>query len=136
MELNRIKFILKSYLRVRIAKIERHLLYIIEKDQSELLSEAEKMYAFNLYEARKTHYEKSFFDKIPKKLNIMEEEQMNDRYITQPNLQEFVFVRMLLDIESWQYDQNITGQILKNNVYFMPFEKAKEFLSEGKAELL
>ena len=74
MELNRVKFTLKSYLRVRVAKIERHLLYLIEKDQSELLSEAEKMYAFNLYEARKSHFEKGLFDKIPKKLNIMEEE--------------------------------------------------------------
>ena len=94
------------------------------------------MYAFNLYEARKSHFEKGLFDKIPKKLNIMEEEQMNDRYITQPNLQEFVFVRMLVDIEEWHYDQNITAKIVANSVYFMPFVKAKEFLTDGRAELL
>ena len=32
MEVERAKFVLKSYWRVRIAKIERHLLYIYEKD--------------------------------------------------------------------------------------------------------
>ena len=98
MELERIKFTLKSYFRARLAKVERHLLYVIEKDQSELLSQAEKVFAFNLYEARKTHFEHSFFKKIPRKLNIMEEEQLEDCYITKPNLDEFVFIRMLTEI--------------------------------------
>ena len=32
MEIERAKFVLKSYLRARIVKIERHLLWIVEKD--------------------------------------------------------------------------------------------------------
>jgi GINS complex subunit 4 len=32
MELERVKFMLKSYLRTRLFKIERYLLYIVEKD--------------------------------------------------------------------------------------------------------
>lgn len=32
MEIERIKFMLKAYLRARIIKIEKNLLYIIEKD--------------------------------------------------------------------------------------------------------
>ena len=136
MELERIKFTLKSYLRARLSKVERHLLYIIEKDQSELLSQAEKMFAFSLYEARKTHFEQSFFEKIPRKLNIMEEETMNNRYITQPNLEEFVFIRMLITIEKYEYLEHIEVQLLENNVYFIPYSGVKEFLQEGKAELL
>jgi hypothetical protein len=46
MEIERAKFVLKSYLRARIAKIERHLLWIVEKDQSALLSSAEMTFAF------------------------------------------------------------------------------------------
>ena len=38
MELERVKFVIKSYLRCRLAKIERHLVYLIEKDKSELMS--------------------------------------------------------------------------------------------------
>jgi GINS complex subunit 4 len=38
MEIERVKFLLKAYLRARIIKIEKHLLYIIEKDQASLLS--------------------------------------------------------------------------------------------------
>lgn len=32
MEVERVKYNLKAYLRSRIIKIERHLLYIVEKD--------------------------------------------------------------------------------------------------------
>ena len=50
MEVERVKFVMKSYLRARLAKIERHIVYIIEKDRSELLSESEKIFAFNILE--------------------------------------------------------------------------------------
>ena len=41
MELERIKYLLKTYLRTRIIKIEKFLLLIVEKDQAKLLSEGE-----------------------------------------------------------------------------------------------
>ena len=79
------------------------------------------MFAFKLYEARKSHFEASFFDKIPRKLNILEEEPVNDRYITQPNLDEFVFIRMLVGIKKFDYNIYITAELLENDVYFMPY---------------
>ena len=56
MELERVKFMLKSYLRTRLFKIERYLLYIVEKDQASLLSESEMQYAWSLYESKKEHF--------------------------------------------------------------------------------
>lgn len=32
MELERVKYLVKAYLRARILKIEKHLLFIVEKD--------------------------------------------------------------------------------------------------------
>ena len=46
MEMERVKYLLKSYLRSRIVKIEKHLLYVVEKDQAHLLSEAEMEFAW------------------------------------------------------------------------------------------
>ena len=80
MELERVKYVLKSYLRIRVSKIERHLFYIIEKDLSSLLSRAEVQFAFDLYEARKTHFKDNMFEKIPKKLNFMDLESIPDQY--------------------------------------------------------
>ena len=79
MELERVKFVLKSYLRVRLAKIERHLVYLIEKDRSELLSESEKIFAFNLLESRKLHFQQTFFEKVPQELNVLEQDPVPDR---------------------------------------------------------
>ena len=56
MEMERVKYMLKSYLRARIIKIEKHLLYMVEKDQAHLLSEAEMEYAWNMYESKKKHF--------------------------------------------------------------------------------
>jgi GINS complex subunit 4 len=56
MELERVKFLLKSYLRTRLLKIERFVLYIVEKEQGELLSEGEVQYAFNLFESKKQYF--------------------------------------------------------------------------------
>ena len=71
MEVERVKYVLRSYLRTRIMKIEKHLFFIVEKDQAHLLSVAEMEYAFNVYESKKSHFNNEFFDKISKKLNVM-----------------------------------------------------------------
>lgn len=75
MELERVKYLVKAYLRARILKIEKHLLFIVEKDQASLLSAAEVDYAWQLYESRKEHFKTEFFDKISKKLNLMQDGQ-------------------------------------------------------------
>ena len=82
MELERVKYMLKSYLRARLAKIERHLFYIVEEDKSELLSQAELAYAFTLYEKRKDHFNEVFFEKIPKKLNCLDAEDDVEKRIS------------------------------------------------------
>lgn len=75
MEIERVKYLVKAYLRARILKIEKHLLFIIEKDQASLLSAAEMDYAWHLYEQRKDHFKTELFDKVSKKLNSMQDGQ-------------------------------------------------------------
>ena len=79
MEFERVKYLLKSYLRIRITKIERHLLYIVEKDGSALLSEHEINYAFQLSEKRKIYFNETFCEKLPPKLNLIDKDQLDDR---------------------------------------------------------
>lgn len=75
MEIERVKYLIKAYLRARILKIEKHLLFIIEKDQACLLSQSEMDYAWHLYESRREHFKTELFDKISKKLNTMQDGQ-------------------------------------------------------------
>ena len=79
MEVERVKFILASYLRARLQKIEKHLLYVVEKDLSGLLSQEEKNFAFSLYTARKNFFNQNLFDKIGKSLNCIDVESIDNR---------------------------------------------------------
>lgn len=73
MEYERVKYLLKNYLRTRLAKIERSLLYLIEKDQARLMSEDEIKFAAQLDQQRRTFFNENFGDKIPAKLNPFDE---------------------------------------------------------------
>jgi hypothetical protein len=42
-------------------------------------------FAFNLYEARKSHFKDNLFDKIPKKLNFFDQESLPDYVLSNPN---------------------------------------------------
>lgn len=115
MELERVKFVLKYYLRVRLAKIERHLIYVIEKDLSNLLSQAEMQFAFSLYEARKTHFKDNLFDQIPKKLNFMDQESIPDQYMSAPNCQQMVFIKILKEFtEHFEVMPDIVVELRQN----------------------
>ncbi len=48
MEYERVKYILKSYHRIRLAKIERNLLYLIETEKANLMSTEEIHFAIAL----------------------------------------------------------------------------------------
>lgn len=121
MELERVKYLLKSYLRTRLFKIERYLLFLVEKDQASLLSENEVGYAWSLYEAKKAHFAQSFLGKIPSRLSPFEGEQVDDKLITKPNEQEFVFVRFLKDYDIFSLNIGVEIQIRKDMVYFLPY---------------
>eukprot|EP00347_Sterkiella_histriomuscorum_P018777 403344222 len=137
MELERQKYMLKSYLRTRLLKIERHSIYIIEKDLAGLLSEGEMSYVWNLQENKKSYFQTSMFNRIPTSLNPFEKEQLEDRMITLPNEKEFVFVRFFKDHQLYTFTSlQVELQIQNNCIYFLPYDAIKEFLEKGEAELL
>lgn len=137
MELERVKYLVKAYLRARILKIEKHLLFIVEKDQASLLSDAEADYAWQLYESRKEHFKGEFFDKISKRLNTMQDGQdMQDSMITKPNPQAFVFVRFFIKKHVHQVFGYIDIEIKEDCIYYLPFEQIREFLEKGQAQLV
>lgn len=128
---------LKSYLRTRLFKIERFLLYLVEKDQASLLSEGEMTYAWTLYEGKKAHFNNALLNKLPSRLNPFENsDNVDDRMITKPNENEFVLVRFLKEHEMYMLNIDIEIQIKQGCVYFLPYVAVREFCERGEAELL
>ena len=125
----------KSYLRTRLFKIEKHLLYLVEKDQASLLSEGEMQFAWSLYENKKGQFSQAFFNKIPSRLNMFEQDTLDDRLskyytlfnfvVTKPNEQEFVFVKFLKEYERYSLNIEIEIRIRKDAIYFLPYVAVK-----------
>ena len=69
MEYERVKYIFKSYLRIRLAKIERNLLYLVETDKASLMSNEEIEFAAALDEQRRNQFNEAFGNRIPPLLN-------------------------------------------------------------------
>jgi len=93
-------------------------------------------YAWTLSEGRRAHFNHSFFSKMPRRLNPLEAEAVDDKLITKPNDQEFVFVRFLRDYEIYTLNIQVDIQIIKDTVYFLPFVAVKDFIERHEAELV
>ena len=79
---------LKAYLRTRVLKIEKFLIYLVEKDLGGLLSPAEMDYCWTLYESRKAHLKSEILDKLNKKVNPLAEDRDIPEFMSKYNLSD------------------------------------------------
>ena len=66
-ELDRMRFALKKYLRTRLWKIEKQLLFIFQNDLAALLSKQEFNYAVTYYQLISRHFTDCFFSQVAEK---------------------------------------------------------------------
>ena len=77
---------------------------------------------------------------MPRELNVFEQDPVPDRIskypgdwrsnlhlwtVTQPNPNEFVFVRMRVSSNNFQILETIDVQLLENQIYFLPYDCIK-----------
>lgn len=98
LEIDRIKYLLRHYYRVRIAKIENNIFFISKNaEASELLSKDEKKYATDYKTLIDDHFSKSFLSMLPQKIQVLEVDGTVD-HAAAPNLDRFVFCRVRNDV--------------------------------------
>lgn len=97
-ELERIRYILHSYLRVRLWKIQKFTLFILQDTAAwNKLSDAEKAFAKKYSELGERHFKHCFLRELPSKYQGLTDKEM----IVRPNLNEFVV------LQSTQDDDNV-----------------------------
>ncbi|CCI48508.1 hypothetical protein ABG067_005340 [Albugo candida] len=88
MEIDRLRYMLASYLRTRLKKIEKYSQYIIKTPAYlDRLSEKERIYAQQHAALVATHLNNAALSKIPDEHQSLDSEGM----ASEPNLDEFVF---------------------------------------------
>jgi len=97
-ELERIRYILHSYLRVRLWKIQKFTLFILQDEAAwNKLSDAERSFATKYSELGERHFKHCFLRELPSKYQALTDKEM----IVRPNLDEFVV------LQSTQNDDHI-----------------------------
>ncbi|KAI1276669.1 hypothetical protein F5Y07DRAFT_399116 [Xylaria sp. FL0933] len=138
-ELERFKYLVRSYLRARIAKIDRHTLhYLSTPELRARLSETEQAYAMRHQALLHNHYLSSFLSAFPVGLQNLNDTAGNISMIDSPDLDTAVFIRLLKDTvvedHGTDMDDVMSGKI--GDVVILRWSDAKSLVESGSAEVI
>jgi len=132
-ELERAKYVLSNYLRLRLHKIQDYILYIcLDPKNERLLSKEEIEFAFKYYKAVQSHLEKNVINKLPANENFSvfrsyANEENSDIQVCKPNEDRFVFFKCLRTLGEISFQNNQRNQITQST---QEEEDAVEILEE------
>ncbi|KAL4210970.1 GINS complex, Sld5 component [Rhizopus microsporus] len=135
-EIERIKYLLRSYLRTRLFKIEKFSLHLLRQpDVREILSEPEYDYAQKYQELIEAHGYSAFLHQLPASQQRQDEETPEGSMVVQPNLDAPVFASVLAD----RLNIQTAGEMLeleKGDLYMLRYIDVRDFLSLGQVRLV
>ncbi|CAO3592006.1 unnamed protein product [Absidia cylindrospora] len=140
-ELERIRYLIKSYLRTRLFKIEKYTLELLRKSNiTEIMSSQEIVYARRYQELIETHNHVSFLNHMPTTQHKQDEKTADLNMIVSANLEAPVFCKVLDDIGEVQWmvndDSTETTELEKNGTYIIRYRAIEQFLKEGRVQLI
>ncbi|KAI8982022.1 hypothetical protein BDF20DRAFT_446923 [Mycotypha africana] len=135
-EVERVKYVLRSYLRARLDKIERCTLFILRQENlEELLSISELHYAREYQDLMETHNHDSFLHRLPRSQHKQDEQGNGINMVVEPNLDAAVVCKVLKSIGH----VNIGGDDILfdvNDVYLLRYRDVREHLTARKLKLV
>lgn len=137
MELERIKYIITSYLRCRLKKIETFTRCILNEDDQRApnkkrLSDEERRYADQHMALLKKHFHHVAIQHMPQ--NLQEE---SAREIVTPNLMSHIFLRANESVASVIVGLNDEEVDLDTgSLHIMPYKLAADLVLDGKVQLI
>ncbi|KAL8809907.1 MAG: hypothetical protein Q9200_003008 [Gallowayella weberi] len=138
-ELERFKFLVRSFVRTRIAKIDKHALYILSSPtQTARLSASELQYANSHQTLLEAHYRSSFLSQFPSTLQRLDDTAGGISMIEQPDVDTAVFVRVMRDVEEPIVVEgtDIDFEMRRGDVYVVRWSAVREHVLSGDAELI
>jgi len=141
LELERIKFVITSYLRTRLKKIECFCVKVLEQEanrskEDAYLSPAELQFAKGFAQNVDNHFE-TILRHMPERFNQLE----RNKKIIEPNLNSFVFLKCNKHIDSviiknLLEDQEEEVMLEDGSQHLMPYSSVAEFVKIGAVQLI
>ena len=154
LDIERMKFLIKDYLRIRIMKIEKYLFYILKNDLSALLSENEVELVIKLINMKSVYFNEGLknvnqiannFRYFTDRFKLMKEKisYLNDAMIVSPSETDFVIIQSITDenliinmkevFDKYEYD---FVQLEKNDICIIPYIAVKDLIKKNKVKLI
>eukprot|EP00035_Acanthoeca_spectabilis_P006337 m.123304 g.123304 ORF g.123304 m.123304 type:complete len:218 (-) comp13455_c0_seq4:2473-3126(-) len=139
MEIARIRFLIRSYLRTRLKKIEKYASHTI-KDEAlhSRLSDYEVQYAVEYRDNVTNHMTSAVLKDLPPTFSRFDADTDKEKMVPKPNLDTHVFclAKENLGMVQVGVGDGIAVQINRGDLYILRYTVAAEFLETGKVELL
>ena len=139
-ELERYRYLVRSYLRARIAKVDRHTLHYLSTDALRArLSEMELAYATRHQALLHNHYLSSFLSSFPPNLQNLNDTAAGVTMIETPDLESAVFIRVLRDdvlVAARGVDADDDARMRESDILILRWSDAKPLVDAGSAELV
>ncbi|RKP39485.1 hypothetical protein BJ085DRAFT_15087 [Dimargaris cristalligena] len=136
-ELERIKFVIRSYLKVRLQKIERYImLYASSEDHLARMSLGERAFAVRYKSLFENHLHKTCLDKLPESLRSLDENNGNISMVTVPNLRSAVVCRVLTNVGDYAITETETVDMRKDNIFLVSYDSIQNLLDSHSIELI
>ncbi|KAI9789866.1 MAG: GINS complex subunit [Piccolia ochrophora] len=138
-ELERFKFLIRSFLRARMAKMDKHSLHILSTPElRSRLSSSEIQYLTQHQSLQHSHYLASFLHNFPETLRRLDDTAGGISMIDQPDLDTAVFCRVLRDVPDPVViegtDTNL--ELKRGDVYVVRYSAIREAMERGDVELI
>lgn len=135
MELERIRYVVTSYLRCRLHKIEDFTQHIISEENNrpvdkKRLSEAERKFAEDYLESIERHFQQLALRHIPPN------QDDNSKRIVRPNLMSNVFLKVLKPCGIVVNTNDEEVDLAENSQHMLPFQLISDLVIKGGVQLL
>ncbi|KAF2271681.1 GINS complex, Sld5 component [Westerdykella ornata] len=139
-ELERFKFLVRSFLRARIKKIDAHPHHLLSllPTNPRLLSPSEQQYLTAHQSLLSAHYAASFLSQFPAPLQKLDDTTGGVSMIDRPDTQSAVFARALRDCEVWSEGggEGARVRMRRGDVWVVRWGGVRAAVERGDVELI
>lgn len=137
-DIERLNFLVRMYLRARLAKLDDHNLHYINltlDPDSKLLSKVELEYLRNHFKALTKLYNNSFLKRMPQFLTLLDDTSGGQSMISSPDTDELVFVR-IGDRDLTVSSQDEDFELVAGGIYVIRYGLVSRHISSGAINMI
>lgn len=143
-DLERVNYLVRLYLRTRLAKIDKHAIYYINKllnedtsVQPSFMSDKERDYAHQHFKIMTQLYNNCFLKKFPKFLMLLDDTSGGQSMIEEPDVNRHVFIKVITKepiVISVGIDEEL--ELVEGGVYVVKYFLVKRYIEMGDIVLI